>query len=128
VVKKLEKRETITSVKLHEKEVPRAISEAINMNKEKGKDSISHVVRIDHLSMSSKSTKGRGKRRCFKCKELGHFIASCPHKDKDEGMTRCFEHADKNHVISSCSLMKNQRRAPSKITLTKTKDIQQASC
>jgi uncharacterized protein (DUF39 family) len=83
VVKNLEEGET-TRVILHEKEVPRAISEAINMNKEKGKDSISHVVRTDHLSMSSKSKKGRGKQRCFRCKELGHFIASCPHKDKDE--------------------------------------------
>jgi hypothetical protein len=35
VVKKLERRETAASVKLHEKEVPRAISEAINMNKKK---------------------------------------------------------------------------------------------
>jgi hypothetical protein len=128
MVKKLEKRETTTSVKLHEKEVPRAISEAINMNKEKGKDSIIHVVRTDHLSMSSKSKKERGKRRCFKCKEVGYFIASCPHKDKDEGMRRCFECNVKDHMITSCPLMKNQRCAPSKMTLTKTKYEQQASC
>jgi hypothetical protein len=122
VVKKLEKRETTTSVKLHEKEVPRAMSEAINMNKEKGKDSISHVVRTDHLSMSSKSKKGRGKRSCFKCKELGHFIASCPHKDKDEVVRRCFGCNGKDHMFTSCRLMKNQRRAPSKMTLTNTKN------
>jgi hypothetical protein len=122
VVKKLEEGETVARVKLHEKEVPKAISEAINMNKEKGKDSISHVVCTDHLSMSSKSKKGRGKRRCFKCKELGHFIASCPHKDKDEGMRRCFGCNDKDHMITSCPLMKNQRRAPSKMTLTKKKN------
>jgi hypothetical protein len=129
VVKKLEEGETAVRVKLHEKEVPKAIGEAINMNKEKGKDSISHVVRIDHLSMSSKSKKGRGKRRCFKCKELGHFIASCPHKDKDEeGARRCFGCNGKNHMITSCPLMMNQRCASSKMTLTKTKDEHQASC
>jgi hypothetical protein len=62
VVKKLEEGETAARVKLHEKEVPKAISEAINMKQEKGKDSISHVVCIDHLSMSSKSKKRRGKK------------------------------------------------------------------
>jgi hypothetical protein len=40
--------------------------------------------------MSSKSKKRRGKRRCFKCKRLGHLIASCSYKDKDEGIRRCF--------------------------------------
>jgi hypothetical protein len=127
VVNKLEKRETATSIKLHEKEVPKAISEAININKEKGKDSISHVVRTGHLSMPSKSKKGRGKRRCFKCKELCHFIASCPHKDKDEGMRRCFGCNGKDHMITSCPLMKNQRRAFPTMTLTKNKNEQQAS-
>ena len=127
VVKKLETGETAASVKLHKKDVPKAINEEINMNKEKGKNSISHVVCTDHLSMSSKSKKGRGKKRCFKCKELGHFIASCPHKDKDEGMRRCFGCNDKDHMITSCPLMKNQRRAPSKMTLTKQKDKQQVS-
>jgi hypothetical protein len=114
VVKKLETGETAASVKLHKRDVPKAINEAINMNKEKGKNSISHVVCTDHLSVSSKSKKRRGKRRCFKCKELGHFIASCPHKDKDEGMRRCFGCNDKDHMITSCPLMKNQRREPSK--------------
>jgi hypothetical protein len=128
VVKKLEEGETVAMVKLHEKEVPKAISEAINMNKEKGKDSISHVVCTDHLSMSSKSKKGRGKRRCFNCKELDHFIASCPYKVKDEGMRRCFGCNDNDHVITSCPLMKNQRLAPSKMALTKKKDKQQVSC
>jgi hypothetical protein len=60
VVKKLETGETATSVKLHKKDVPKAINKAINMNKEKGKDSMSHVVRTDHVFMSSKSKKGRG--------------------------------------------------------------------
>jgi hypothetical protein len=128
VVKKLETEETAASVKLHKKDVPEAINEAINMNTEKCKNSISHVVCTDCLSMSSKGKKGRGKRRCFKCKELGHFIASCPHKDKDEGTRRCFGCNDKDHIIISCPLMKNQRRAPSKITLTKKKDKHQASC
>jgi hypothetical protein len=128
VVKKLETGETAASVKLYKKDVPKAINEEINMNKEKGKNSISLVVCTDHLSMSSKSKKGRGKRRCFKCKELGHFIASCPHKDKDKGMRRCFGCNDKDHMITSCPLMKNQRRAPSKMTLTKKKDKQQVSC
>jgi hypothetical protein len=128
VVKKLEMGEIASSVKLHKKDVPKAINEAINMNNKKVKDSISHVVCTHHLSMSSKSKKGRGKRSCFKCKELGHFIVSCPHKDKDEGMRRCFGCNDKNHIITSCPLMKNQRREPSKMTLTKKKDMQQASC
>jgi hypothetical protein len=128
VVKKLETGETAASVKLHKKDVPKAINEAIDMNKEKSKNSISHVVCTDHLSVSSKSKKRRGKRRCFKCKELDHFIASCPHKDKDEGMRRCFGCNDKDHMITSCPLMKNQRHAPSKMTLTKKKDKQQASC
>jgi hypothetical protein len=57
----------------------------------------------------------------LKCKELGHFTASCPYKDKDEGMRRCFKCNDKDHMITSCPLMKNQRRAPSKMTLTKKK-------
>jgi hypothetical protein len=126
VLKKLETGKTAASVKLHKKDVPKAINEAINMNKEKGKNSISHVVCTDHLSMiSSKNKKGRGKRRCFKCKELGHFIASCPHKDKDEGMRRCFG-CNEDHMITSCPLMKNQRRAPSTMTLTNKKN--QASC
>jgi hypothetical protein len=61
-------------------------------------------------------------------KELDHFIASCPQEDKDEGMRRCFGCSDKDHMIISCSLIKNQRREPSKMTLTKKKDKQQASC
>ena len=127
-MKKLETGESASSVKLHKKDVPKAINEEINMNKEKGKNSNSHVVCIDHLSMSSKSKKRRGKRRCFKCKELGHFIVSCPHKDKDEGMRRCFGCNDKDHMITSCPLMKNQGCASSKMTLTKENDKQQASC
>jgi hypothetical protein len=127
VLKKLEKGEATASVKLHKKEVPKIINEAINMNKEKGKDSISHVVCTDHLSMSSKSKKGRGQRRCFKCKEPGHFIVSCSHKDKDERMRRCFGCNDKDHVITSCPLMKNQRCAFPTMTLTKIKNEQQAS-
>jgi hypothetical protein len=128
VVNKLEEEGTATRLKLHEKEAPKAISEAINMNKEKGKDLISHVVCIDHLSMLSKSKKRKRKRRCFKCNESSHLIASCPYKDKDEGMRRCFGCNDKDHMITSCPLMKNQRRAPSKMTLTKEKDKQQVSC
>jgi hypothetical protein len=67
VVKKLEKGETVASVKLHKKEVPKVINEAINMNKEKGKYSINHVGCADNISMSSKHKKRRGKRRCFNC-------------------------------------------------------------
>jgi hypothetical protein len=122
VVNKLEEGETAARVKLHEKEVPKAISEAINMKQEKGKDSISHVVCTDHLSMSSKSKKRRGKRRCFKCKELGHLIASCPYKDKDKGTRRCFGCNNKDHMITSCPLMKNQTSAPSRMTPTKIKE------
>jgi hypothetical protein len=128
VVKKLEKGETVASVKLHKKEFPKAINEAINMNKEKGKDSISHVVCANNTSMSSKHKKGRGKRRCFKCKELGQFIASCPHKDEEEWMRRCFGCNNEDHVIASCLLMKNQGRASPMMTLTNTKNEQQASC
>jgi hypothetical protein len=58
VVNKLEEGGTAARVKLREKEAPKTI----NMNKEKGKDSISHVVCTDHLSMLSKSKKRRGKK------------------------------------------------------------------
>jgi hypothetical protein len=98
------------------------------MNKEKGKDSISHVVCTEHLSMLSKSKKRRGKRRCFKCNESGHLIASCPYKDKGEGIRRCFGCNDKDHMITSCPLMINQTRTSPRMTLTKRKDKQQASC
>ena len=128
MVKKLETGETAARVKLHKKDVPKAISETINMNKEKGKDTINHVVCTNHLSMLPKSKKRRGKRRCFKCNESSRLIASCPYKDKDEGMRRCFGCNDKDHMITSCLLMKNQRRTPSKMTLTKEKDRQQVSC
>jgi hypothetical protein len=37
LVKKLEKGETASRIKLHKKRVPKARNEAINMNKEKGK-------------------------------------------------------------------------------------------
>jgi hypothetical protein len=40
VVKKLETGETAASVKLHKKDVPKAINEEINMNKEKGKNQL----------------------------------------------------------------------------------------
>jgi hypothetical protein len=53
VVNNLEQGGTATRVKLRKKEAPKTISEAINMNKEKGKDSISHVVCTNHLSMLS---------------------------------------------------------------------------
>jgi hypothetical protein len=128
VVKKLETGETAARVKLHKKDVPKAISETINMNKEKGKDSFSRVVCTDHLSMLSKSKKRRGKRRCFKCNESDHLIVSCPYKDKDEGIRRCFGCNDKDHMITSCPLMVNQTHAPSRMTLTKRKDKQQTSC
>jgi hypothetical protein len=128
VVKKLEKGRTAASVKLHKKDVPKAINEEINMNKEKGKNSISHAVCTDHLSMSLKHKKGRGKRRCFKCKKLGHLIASCPYKDKNEGTRSCFGCNNKDHMITSCPVMKNQEWASSKVTHTKENDKQQASC
>jgi hypothetical protein len=111
VVKKLEEGETATRVRLLEKDVPKAKNEEINMNFEKGKDSISHVVCTDHFSMSSKNKKRKGKRRCFKCNKSGHLIASCPYNDKDEGIRRCFGCNDKNHTITSCPLMINQARA-----------------
>jgi hypothetical protein len=59
MVKKLEKEETTTSVKLHKKEVPKTINEAINMNKEKCKNSVSHVNFTDNLSKSPNNKKER---------------------------------------------------------------------
>jgi hypothetical protein len=59
---------------------------------------------------------------------LCHPRAKSRHKYKDEGMRRCFGCNDKDHMITSCPLMKNQRRAPSKMTLTKKKDKHQVSC
>jgi hypothetical protein len=61
VVKKLETGKTAASVKLHKKDVPNAKNEEINMNLEKGKDSISHVVCTGHFSMSSKNKIEKGK-------------------------------------------------------------------
>jgi hypothetical protein len=124
VVKKLEEGETAARVKLHKKEVPKAI----NMKQEKGNDSTSHVVCTNNLSVSSKSKKRRGKQRCFKCKALGHLIASCPYKDKDEGRRRCFGCNNKDHMITSCPIMRNQRRVSSKMNLSKESNKQQASC
>jgi hypothetical protein len=128
VVKKLEEGETAARVKLLEKDVPKAISEATNMRQEKGNESISHVVCTNNLSMSSKSKKRKGKRRRLKCKELGHLIASCPYKDKGERMRRCFGCNEKDHMITSCMVIKNQGRGPSKMTLTKENDKKLASC
>jgi hypothetical protein len=128
VVKKLEEGETAARVKLLEKDVPKAISEAINIRQEKGNNSISHVVCTNNLSMSSKNKKRKGKRRCFKCNKLGHLIASCPYNDKGEGIRRCFGCNDKNHTITSCPLLMNQARALSGMTPTKENDKQQASC
>jgi hypothetical protein len=128
VVKKLEEGETAARAKLLEKDVPKAISEAINMRQGKGNDSISHVICTDHLSMSSKNKNGKGKRRCFKCNKTGHLITSCPYNYTDEGMRRCFGCNDKDHMITSCPLMKNQGRASSKMTSTKKEDKQRASC
>jgi hypothetical protein len=128
VVKKLEMKKTAASVKLHKKDVPEAKNEEINMNLEKGKDSISHVACTDHFSMSSKNKKRKGKRRCFKCNKLGLLIVSCPYNNKDEGIRRCFGCNDKNHTISSYPLMTNQARALFGVTPTKKEDKHQASC
>jgi hypothetical protein len=54
VLKELEKGQTKACVKLHKKRVPKSTNEAINMNKEKGKNTISHVVCANNVSMSSK--------------------------------------------------------------------------
>jgi hypothetical protein len=124
VVKKLEEGETAARVKLHKKEVPKAI----NMKQEKGNESTSHVVCTNNLSVSSKSKKRRGKQRCFNCKALGHLIASCSYKDKDKGTRRCFGCNNKDHMITSCPIMWNQRRASSKMNLSKESNKQQASC
>jgi hypothetical protein len=53
--------------------------------------------------MTSKHKKRIRKRRCFRCKELGHFIASCPH-------------------------MKNKSLASPRMTFTTKESKQQASC
>jgi hypothetical protein len=113
-------------MKLHEKQVPKAINETSNMNKEKGKNSINHVVCANNLFMSSKHKKGRGKRRCFKCKELGNYIASCPDMDTENEVRRRFMCNKEDQLITSCSLMKNQGCASPTMTLTKNKIEQQA--
>jgi hypothetical protein len=71
VVKKLETGETAASIKLNKKNVPKAKNEEINMNKKKGKDSISHVVCTNHLSVLSKRKKRRGKKRCLRAPRGG---------------------------------------------------------
>jgi hypothetical protein len=69
--------------------------------------------------MSSKNKKGRGKRICFKSKELGHFIASSPHMDAENEVRRWFTCNKDDHVMTLCPLMKNQGRASFMLTLTK---------
>ena len=60
VVKKLETGETAASVKLHKKDVPKAINEEINMNKEKGKNSISHALIISLCHPRAKREEEKG--------------------------------------------------------------------
>jgi hypothetical protein len=102
MVKKIEKDETEACTRFHIKRVPKATREVNNKNKEKGEKSNIDVVCINDVSMSSKSKRWRGKRRCFKCKELGHFIALCLH-------------------------MENKDLTSPKMTLTKTKNEKKTS-
>jgi hypothetical protein len=127
MVKKLEKGETAARVKLHKKQVPTTTREANKKNKKKCETSSINVVCSNDLFMSSKSIKKRGKRRCFKCKELVHFIASCLHMDTKNEVRSYFTCNKEDHMITSCPLMKNQGRASPKMTLIKTKNEQQAS-
>jgi hypothetical protein len=62
VVKKLEKGETATHVKLHKKRVPNATREANNKNKEKGEYSSINVVCSNDLSITSKHKRRIGKK------------------------------------------------------------------
>jgi hypothetical protein len=80
------------------------------------------------LLCSPRAKRGSEKRRCFKCKELGHFIASCRHMDNEDEKRRCVTYNKKDHMIISCPLMKNQGRASPTMTLTNKKNEQQASC
>jgi hypothetical protein len=57
VVKKLEKGETTTSVKLHKKQVPKAINDTSNMNKEKLKIQLVMLFALT-ISLCPPSTKG----------------------------------------------------------------------
>jgi hypothetical protein len=38
--------------------------------------------------------------RCFKCKELDHFIALCPHMDNMDEVRRYSTYNKKEHVIT----------------------------
>jgi hypothetical protein len=100
VVKKFEKGETTAHVELHKKQVPNATREANNKNKEKGENSSINVVCTNDLSMTSKRKKRIGKRRFYKCKELGHLIASCPHMDTEE-MLHIQQEGSCDHVMPS---------------------------
>jgi hypothetical protein len=63
MVKKLEKGRTVACTKLYKKDVPGATKQQPNgMNKDKGKNSILHVVCTNNVSMSPKNKK----RRCFR--------------------------------------------------------------
>jgi hypothetical protein len=73
------------------------------MNEDKSNCSISHVDCTKNISVFSKIRKGRRIRRCFRCTEKGHFIASCPH-------------------------MKNQDRASPKMTNKKEMSKEQTTC
>jgi hypothetical protein len=76
MVKKLKKGETASCVKLHQKHVPGTTKQASNLNKDKGNKSSIHVVCTNDHSITSKSKRRIGKIICFKCKKMGHFIAS----------------------------------------------------
>jgi hypothetical protein len=83
MVNKLEKGETIACTKMYKKKnVPGAIKKQENdMDKDKCKNSILHVVCTNNVFMSSKRRKRRINGRCFGCKEKDNFIASCPHME-----------------------------------------------
>jgi hypothetical protein len=112
MVKKLEKGRNVPCTKILQKQVPRETKkQASNLNKDK--DIISSVD-FDCTNNMSMSPKNR-KKICFKCKERGHVIASCPHMDY-RGVRRCFGCTERDHMISSCPHMKNQDRASPKTT------------
>jgi hypothetical protein len=100
MVKKLEKGETAACVKLHKNEFLRQHEKQTTRTRTKVKIQVLMLFALV-IFLCPPRAKRRGKRRYFKCKELGHFIASCPHMDIEDEVRRCFTYNKKDHMIPS---------------------------
>jgi hypothetical protein len=100
MVKKLEKGETAACVKLHKNEFLRQHEKQTTRTRTKVKIQVLMLFALV-IFLCPPRAKRRGKRRYFKCKELDHFIDSCPHMDIEDEVRRCFTYNKKDHMIPS---------------------------